>query len=338
MLTERRLPRAGVVGRTRLHAHEDLVTVLAGAWLIVGLFLDGWAHNNSKPESFFTPWHGVFYSGFLVTAAWIGWQVRRRYAAGARGALAVPVGYGLGVAGLLVFAAGGIFDMVWHELFGVEVDIEALLSPSHLVLLAGALLVLTSPLRSAWSDPSSRAPTFTAFAPVVLATTLVTALVAFFFMYLSPFTDAPATTGDVEYGVASILLTTLILMGPPLLLLLRWRVPGGTFTVLFTVVAVCLNALESFFLGWTILAAVVAGVAADVLVRWWRPSPDRPWAYRGFAAAVPAVLWLAYFAVIDAEFGVAWSLELWGGVTTMAALAGCGLALLMTPPRMPADV
>ena len=38
-------------------------------WLIVGIFVDGWAHNNDKPETFFTPWHALFYSGFLATAA-----------------------------------------------------------------------------------------------------------------------------------------------------------------------------------------------------------------------------------------------------------------------------
>lgn len=310
--------------------------MLAGTWLIVGLFLDGWAHNNSKPESFFTPWHGVFYSGFLVTAAWIGWQVRRRYAAGARGPMAVPVGYGFGAAGLVVFAAGGIFDMVWHQLFGVEVDIEALLSPSHLVLFAGALLVLTSPLRAAWSDPSSRSPGLGSFAPALLATTLVTALIAFFFMYLSPFTEAPMWT-STEEGVSSVLLTTVILMAPALLLIRRWQVPPATFTVLFGLVAVALSALDSFFLGWTILAAFGAGVAADVLVRRCRPSPDRPWPYRGFGAAVPAVLWLAYFAVVGADFGIGWPVELWAGVTVMAALAGFALALLMTPPAVPVD-
>jgi hypothetical protein len=41
-----------------------------GLWTILGLFLDGWAHSHGKPESFFSPWHGVLYSGFFAAAVW----------------------------------------------------------------------------------------------------------------------------------------------------------------------------------------------------------------------------------------------------------------------------
>jgi hypothetical protein len=43
----------------------DLVTALLCVWFTLGLFLDAWAHNNLPGlETFFTPWHAVFYSGF----------------------------------------------------------------------------------------------------------------------------------------------------------------------------------------------------------------------------------------------------------------------------------
>jgi len=68
----------------------DLVTAALAAWLIVGLFVDGWAHNT-RPllETFFTPWHALFYSGFASLAAWSVWR-----------RAAVPPGYGLAVVGL----------------------------------------------------------------------------------------------------------------------------------------------------------------------------------------------------------------------------------------------
>ena len=48
------------------------------AWLIGGVFLDGWAHVNLPGlETFFTPWHAVLYSGFLAVAALIGVGVGR---------------------------------------------------------------------------------------------------------------------------------------------------------------------------------------------------------------------------------------------------------------------
>ena|SRR5919109_193336 len=43
---------------------------------------------------------------------------------------------------------GGIADLAWHEVFGVEVALDALVSPSHVPLAAGGLLILTSPLRA----------------------------------------------------------------------------------------------------------------------------------------------------------------------------------------------
>ena len=77
----------------------DLVTAAFVAWLIVGLFVDGWAHNT-RPllETFFTPWHALFYSGFAAVAAWVGWSVSRRRSrsTGASWRAAVPPGYGPG--------------------------------------------------------------------------------------------------------------------------------------------------------------------------------------------------------------------------------------------------
>src|SRR3546814_9388797 len=55
--------------RSLLTTPERLASVAFGLWMVVGLFLDGWAHDNAKPESFFTPWHGVLYSGFAASAA-----------------------------------------------------------------------------------------------------------------------------------------------------------------------------------------------------------------------------------------------------------------------------
>jgi hypothetical protein len=342
--------------RPRATRREDLLTVLFSTWLIVGIFIDGWAHNNDKPETFFTPWHALFYSGFLATATWMIWMAQRRQAQGAKGLAAVPVGYGLGLAGIAAFGVGGMFDMAWHQIFGIEVDLEALLSPSHLLLFAGGVLVTTSPLRSAWHDPGGRAPGFRQFLPALLSVTVTTASVAFFLMVFSPFLTGAMTDGPYHFasmaigdpdvgswlveelqleGYAAILLTTIILLAPALMLMRRWTLPFGTFTFLFGVVAVLSAAIESFDFGPNFLAPLFAGLVADALYRRLRPGPDRPWAVRGWAAAVPPVMWLAYFALLWESRSVGWSVELWSGVTVMSALAGFGLALLTTLPPAP---
>lgn len=332
--------------------------MLFGAWLVIGIFVDGWAHNNDKPESFFTPWHGLFYSGFTVCAAWMCWQVLRNQRGGARGLAAVPVGYGLGLLGVAIFAGGGVGDLAWHSVFGIEVDLEALLSPSHLVLFVGGLLVITSPLRAAWARPSTSSPTFGQLLPALLSTTLTTALVAFFLMSYSPWLTNAAQHepylfiqeqldprfGDwlVEEvqleGLAAILLTTLVVMVPALLLLRRWRLPFGSLTLLFGSVATLSAAIESFDTGWTFLAGVIGGLAADLLVRRLNPSPRRPWAVRLFAFAAPVCVWLCYFALLGLEFSVGWSVELWAGVTVLAGLASVGASFVTAPPALPPEV
>ena len=126
----------------------EWVYTLFCVWYVFGLFLDGWAHTHiSRLETFFTPWHAIFYSGyFLTTGTLMLWTSCRRRVIGAerlnggaesgrgRWAEAIPDGYGLSLLGALVFLFGGIGDMLWHEIFGIEDNIEALTSPTHLLL------------------------------------------------------------------------------------------------------------------------------------------------------------------------------------------------------------
>lgn len=92
--------------------------------------------------------------------------------------------------------AGGVADLLWHETLGIEVAVDALVSPPHLMLGAGGLLILTSPLRAlrVLSRASTeRPPVWTL--PALLSLVLTTALVAFFLLYTSPFaTAAPVET------------------------------------------------------------------------------------------------------------------------------------------------
>src|SRR5438128_1253234 len=108
----------------------DRVMVLLSAWLIGGLFVDGWAHVNlASLETFFTPWHGLFYSGFFAVFAGLGVGIGRGRAAGFSGRNAIPAGYELSLLGAAIFTLGGVLDMLWHIVFGIEVSVEALLSP-----------------------------------------------------------------------------------------------------------------------------------------------------------------------------------------------------------------
>ena len=46
--------------RTRSGGFRDMVTELLGLWLLLAVFLDGWAHLNVPGlETFFTPLHAA---------------------------------------------------------------------------------------------------------------------------------------------------------------------------------------------------------------------------------------------------------------------------------------
>jgi hypothetical protein len=339
-------PVTDTPGRPRAGWSDDLAAALLGTWVAVGLFLDGWAHLNLPGlETFFSPWHAVFYLGFVVSAVVLA-RLVARHQRGRFDPARVPAGYGLGLVGMVLFVAGGVADGAWHTMLGVETGVAALLSPSHLLLLSGGLLMVTSPVRSAWSSPDlpARSPA-RSLLPALWATALTTAVVLFFFQYLSAFVsrapsmaeaDGPAGLLTTIVGVASVLVTNLIVVAPVLLLARRWRLPFGTVTLLAGVGAVGLTSLREFVLGALVPAMLAGGLATDLLIARLRPGPDRPGAFRAVAALAPLLLWGAWMAAYALAYGIAWPPELWAGVLGMASLGGLGLSVLVLPPAIPA--
>lgn len=333
------------VTRPALDDVDHRLAVAFGAWMIVGLFIDGWAHDNNRPESFFTPWHGILYSGFLASTAAAIWSVQRHRRLGGPLRGRIPVGHGLTLASLVVFGVGGVGDLLWHETLGVEVGVEALLSPTHLLLLIGGLVLLTAPIRSSWSDSGSPT-TLRDFLGPLLSASFAMGVVGFFLVYLSPFVNRAAASrferraGDLHdhpatdpaellqlLGVASILTTTVIVVLGVQLVLRRWpHPPARSFTLMLGVVIVLFVALDEFAQPSLLVMGVVAGATADVAVR----------RLPGWATGVAATLalWTTYFALSGAfEGGVAWTAELWAGVTVLAAMLAAGIGLVANPPR-----
>jgi hypothetical protein len=335
------------VGRSRRATWgEDLVTGWCSLLLVLGLYLDGWNHLDLVEDGpVLTPWHGLLYLGLAATAGWILTRHQRR---GAWSLRAVPPGYRLALVGLGLAMVAVAGDAVWHTLYGVEQGLARLVSPFHLVLFCGACLLVTSVLRAAWSGPSSaRAPGLRAFWPVVLSTTLVVAMTASFFQYVSPVVawrrpalaglpaGAPFAETAQMYELLGLLAHNLLFVAPVLLLLLRWQTPLGTFTLTAGSVALLLATQTQPGLIGLVGAAVLGGAAADVAVSLLRPSPQRRWAARTVAVVAPAVYWTAHFALLRAGYGVRWELYLWLGSVIWAGLSGLTLALLMWPPAVP---
>jgi hypothetical protein len=330
--------------RPRTSYRDDLVTVVLGVWFVVGLFLDAWAHNNiPRLETFFTPWHAVFYTGFAATGLWICWLVFRQLRAGRTGAAAVPVGYGLAVLALPVFGLFGILDYAWHTMFGIEQEFKILFSPTHVVGVTAMVVIVTSPLRAAWADRSLPPnPSLRRLLPAVLSLAFGSALVLLFLQYANAlvwgphwivYTYSEPTGGDrppVDTLSAAIVVTNLVLLAPLLLLVRRWRVPAGTATILYVAVAGLCAAITAFRYPSILVTMVVAGALVDVLLATLAPREDRRGAYLTFAALAPLVTWGVYFAVAAVVVGhLPDVVEFWTGVPAVAALLGLLTGVLL---------
>lgn len=232
---------------------------------------------------------------------------------------------------------------------------DALLSPTHLVLFLGGTMIFASPFAAAWTspDPAQDAPRFATFLPTLGSITMITSFVSFMHMYLwavtrdlhsascaaqiatrCPSAVRPLTNWTTIAGLDNILITNLVLLAPVLLLLRRWLVPFGSMTFLFTINTTLMAALEAFDGAHVIMIMLVAGLAADGLIFLLKPWNGHVARFRVVTVLIPLALWTIYFGAALLGPGIAWSLELSAGITAMAALSGFALSLLMVPPAI----
>jgi hypothetical protein len=319
----------------------------ANLWILVGLFLDGWSHIRwPGEESFFTPWHGILYSGVAVAVAVIASEALRRRRLGLRLVEGIPDGYRLSAIGGIIVLFGGAADAVWHEVFGVEVGVEALLSPTHLTMAVAGALVAAGPLRAAWRDLRPEQPLRWV---AVVAVAFTISLLAFFTQYVNPVShhyaamDADVAGGSVDLvhaaGVAGMMLWGAMLAVGVLLLTLRWRLPFGAVTA---VVAIPTIFVASQRETWEMIpAAVVAGLLADALAARLPAGGGRPYTLRGqrlLSAVVPGLVTTGLLATLAVAGTVAWSVHLVTGAVTVSAAAGLLASVLAAPPAVPSAV
>jgi len=247
--------------------------------------------------------------------------------------------------------------MTWHLAFGIERDIAALLSPTHLGLFLGAFLIVTTPLRSAWADPTlGRAVGFGRLLPAVLSLTLAGTLTAFMLQFLHPIDDNVISVRHelslrldytafqypqvhrlgIQAGVSGFAVSTALLFGPLLFLLRRWRPPAGTAAFALGVQCVAMQALTGFADAGLAVLGLLGAVAVEGLLAVLRPSPADRWRLRAFCAAAPVVFWAVYFAGVGIhDGGLGWTAEVWGGALAWSGLTLLALAMVMVPPAVP---
>jgi len=321
----------------------DWIMVALCSWLIGGGLVDLWAHAHQqligKLETFFTPWHAVMYSGWIAVTIFLVGALARNIARGYSWDRALPSGYWLSLLGVLIFTWGGLGDMLWHTLLGIEIGVDAAYSPPHIVLGIGSLLAMSGPLRAAWHRGPGRS--WGSEIPMVISLTYTWTIVGFFHLFAQPMINPWAAAARrpivAEHGhvvgIASILLHAGIMMGMIVLSILRRPLPFGGFTILFA-----LNGLMLAALSWPedyrliqLAGTTAAGFVADLLFYCLRPSRERRGALRAFSFAVPAVFYLAYFVALQVTDGVWWSVHLQTGSIALAGATGWVISYIFVP-------
>ncbi len=318
----------------------DWIATLGNIWFVGGLFLDGWAHNHGEvDQTFFTPWHAVFYSGFAVEALIVLGAILVNARLARKDENLLPVGYDLSLVGIAVFSVGGVGDLMWHTLFGIEADIEALLSPTHLILALGIGLIITGPLRAAWSRRTSEMQTWISRLPMLFSLASLFALFGFFTQYASPLVvlypagpQAQRNSDAEALGILGILVYSALLMGVLLLAMLRWGLFPGELTCLMVI-----NAFALSFMGdqyEMIGLAAMAGVFSELLLLLLRPSPSAKREFRLFGFAVPLIFFTFYYLYLLATTGIGWSVHVWVGTIALAGMVGWLLSYAFVPPTI----
>ncbi|MBZ9751610.1 hypothetical protein K7W42_12110 [Deinococcus sp. HMF7604] len=325
----------------RVTTRQNLLTILLGWWLLGGVFTDGWAHNSygESLETFFTPWHAVFYSGFAAVAGWCLWLASRGWQQGRRGLAAFPEGYHLAALGVPIFALGGAGDLTWHTVLGIEVGIEALLSPTHLLLFLGAMLIVASPLNAAWRSPARRTEGGGVRWVAALSATSLLAMTAFMHMYMWGLLTVPQGLSYVQTRgeLSAVLLTAVIMAAPVLLVLRRFALPFGAVGVMYGLTNLGMSVMLTPGEWQMPLLALGCGLVVDALHALLRPSAVRVWALRAFAFLLPLVVWGPYLGEGVRQGASNLSLELWLGVAVMAGLGGVALSALIFPAPLPPE-
>lgn len=345
MIVKQRLPSPSIAGWRPLLAGTPPATarfewtmVLLSTWLMAGGYLDAWAHRHlTKLESFITPWHAVLYSGMFAILVFLSLTALRHQRRGRSILEALPDGYGLSLAGCVLFGVGGVIDFFWHLAYGFEVSIAALISPPHLLLMLALALIVTGPLRSAWRRSGTRAPL-----TAIISATLLLSMFTFFDQFDQPLVNTwAAVPGSAlvpirfveELGVLGLMVQTALLTGVVLHLLRRFTLPFGSLTLLVGLNGALLSSLaENFQL---IPMALAGGLLGDIVIRRLRPGPQRVAALRTAAVLAPASVSALYFLVLEVTRGITWPIHLWLGSIVVSGALGGMLSYLAVPPPSP---
>jgi hypothetical protein len=342
--------------------------------MIIGLQADAFAHANiPELETFWTPWHALMYSGIFacfVTIAWVAWPYLQAPDRSVLGWWGTPVPLRFPLAGMALLIASGAIDTLWHNVFGIEEELDIFFSPSHTGLILGMVLVGLGPVFLCWAEEDKG---YLGRADVMLVTwSLVMAMMplhiysnhasALGFPAIGTGSEPMPIAGQDATWLHGYVLSTVLLLAPIAVWGKRWRLPVGVPSLLVCIPAGLIwlslggMAVPLFVLGFGLGAAVSelgCRLAANRMAD--RYGSETAWMIGGAVAAL--LMWavtlaacaIAMPAAIDPSAGAdyvnsldynadgvvdvvkyGWSVHTTTGILLMTAITG---ALTVTGAR-----
>jgi hypothetical protein len=237
------------------------------------------------------------------------------------------------IIGIIIFAFGGLGDVVWHGYYGFEVQLEAILSPTHLALYIGMFLIFIAPF-NALNHEKKFNDTFKENLTLVLFITIIFSFFSFLTQYanplISPFAFSTHRTGLHYYGqtigLVSLFIHLTFLMIPYLMVLYRFKLPFGSLTLIFLLNAIGMTAIHDHF--DFINAAFLAGLIGDVLV--YKLKIPNTLNFQIISAVIPVIYSSMYFLVGWWTRGIWWSNYLVLGAIILSGFFGFAISLIYT--------
>ncbi|WP_433794871.1 hypothetical protein [Actinoplanes sp. CA-252034] len=323
-------------------ARERWVLLVASAWLVIGLQLDAYAHATTPElETFWTPWHGVLYSGIAASGFTLLWIMRSRLPGipTYRSVLALPNALRLPLAGMAFLLVGGGVDTLWHNIWGIERDMEIFVSPSHEFIILGMALVAMGPTLMLAAVPGERLGVSGGF--LVGVSTLFAVLpVHIYSLHASSIGFRHLGSGNEEIPIFSpdaqlvhgYIVSTILLLLPFIVIGRRWPLPLGLPSVLVAIIAVLMHLMfDSRDDWWPALTLAAVSFAIEAVWRLVTPLLKLPangrWVL--FGLLTPPVAWGTVLLVGKIQTGsTGFNIHMTSGLLTLTALTGVATVLV----------
>lgn len=319
----------------------DFYIALMSFIVIIGFTLDFREHRLGKSfeeEGYITLFHSLAFLSFFAILLGVFFVVLyNRFSCNDKWIKTIPKNYGTSIIGIFLFCLSSLTDFIWHIIFGFESGVEAITSPSHILMGIGFVLLIISPLRKIWlkRNLEKKEIYLGVFSFSLIITTII-----LFTLYSNPIMNLVPTFRASSYasidlfnlrGITNILIFNIILMASIIMLLRRFTLPIGSITIILTTVS-----LISVFFSHNFVflpAFVISGVLADIFYYYTQPSIDNIIQLRIFSILLPFVTYSLYYLTIWFEYTINLNIHVWTGSIVTAMISSLLVSYAIIPTK-----